>query len=205
MYVDDILAIYLDPKSILKDIHCMLRFNHYNIEVPERSLGARLQLKTLNYIQCWTITSVYYINYAVANVEEAIKTKQWRLLDRYNTPMMSVYVPELLQNLMPEITNTIKNSSVCWFWNWPSKSWYSVGDIHSLPVSRMSNRRTHASGDTYIFILWRVNLTWDSMWTQVFPKLIMGYSIQSNRISFNTTRMLKNQFPIGLHDHRYHS
>ena len=39
MYVDDILAISLDPKSILQDLQHMVTFKNDNIEVLDSYLG----------------------------------------------------------------------------------------------------------------------------------------------------------------------
>ena len=70
MYVENILDLSLDTKLILKDIQYMIIFNNYRIKLPVSYLGAQFQFNTLNNIQCWTITIIYYINAAIANAEE---------------------------------------------------------------------------------------------------------------------------------------
>ena len=75
MYVDDILAISLDPKAIVIKIPHMIILNNDKIEVPYIYLGEQLELEPLSDIQFWTIINVDYINDAIYNVEEEIKTK----------------------------------------------------------------------------------------------------------------------------------
>jgi len=43
---------------------------------PDMCLGAKLQLKELNGIQCWTITSVDHINAAIKTIEEGNKKER---------------------------------------------------------------------------------------------------------------------------------
>jgi hypothetical protein len=57
MYVDDILAISCDARSILEEIQGTFKFKNGSIETPEYYLGAKLQKKPLNGLECWTITS----------------------------------------------------------------------------------------------------------------------------------------------------
>ena len=75
LYVDDILAISLDPKVIVIKIPHMIILNNDKIEVPYIYLGEQLELEPLSDIQFWTIINVDYINDAIYNVEEEIKTK----------------------------------------------------------------------------------------------------------------------------------
>lgn len=95
MYVDDILVISLDPMSIMKELQKSVKFKNDKIETPSNYLGAKLQLKNINDIWCWSITSVDYVKAAVQNVEETIKKKRWRMPGKASTPMVNSYVPEL--------------------------------------------------------------------------------------------------------------
>jgi hypothetical protein len=75
MYVDDILAISCDPNAILEDVQKTFKLKNDKIEPPEFYLGAKLQEKPINGLNCWTITSQDYVKAAVKNVEEAIKRR----------------------------------------------------------------------------------------------------------------------------------
>ena len=75
MYVDDILAISLDSKAIVIKIPHMIILNNDKIEVPYIYLEEQLELEPLSDIQFWNIINVDYINDAIYNVEEEIKTK----------------------------------------------------------------------------------------------------------------------------------
>ena len=61
MYVDDILAISCDPRAILEDVQKTFKFKNDKIEPPEFYLGAKLQEKPINNVQCWTVTSHDYV------------------------------------------------------------------------------------------------------------------------------------------------
>ena len=51
-------------------------------------MGAKLQKKAMDNIEYWTIGSVHYFQAAVAMVEEGLKTKRWKLLNKVTTPMV---------------------------------------------------------------------------------------------------------------------
>jgi hypothetical protein len=65
MYVDDILSISCDARAILEEIQGTFKFKNGKIETPDYYLGAKLQRKPLNRVQCWTITSQDYFKAAV--------------------------------------------------------------------------------------------------------------------------------------------
>ena len=58
-------------------------------------LGARLELKTLNGKNVWTMCSKDYVKFAVSNIEGQLQSKHMRLLKEALTPMNSDYIPEL--------------------------------------------------------------------------------------------------------------
>lgn len=95
MYVDDILVISHEPMSIMKELQKSVKFKNDKIEAPTNYLGARLQLKQINDVECWSITSVDYIKAAVQNVEETLKNKRWKLTGKATTPMTNSFVPEM--------------------------------------------------------------------------------------------------------------
>jgi hypothetical protein len=96
MYVDDILLISCDPRAILEEIQSTFKFKNGKIEAPEFYLGAKLQKKSINGIQCWRITSQDYVKAAVKNVEEAIKKSGRRLpTSNIDTPRNITFSPEM--------------------------------------------------------------------------------------------------------------
>jgi hypothetical protein len=73
MYVDDILTVSANPMPIMEDIQWMFKFKNDKIAEPSNYLGAKLQRKNINGIDCWSITSVDYVKAAVETVQEEIK------------------------------------------------------------------------------------------------------------------------------------
>ena len=82
MYVDDILAISMDPTAILKRMEGdTVQYKNGKVEPPEIYLGVKLQVKEINDYSCWTIsTSTDYIKAAVQTVKDSVnKDKcQWK-------------------------------------------------------------------------------------------------------------------------------
>ena len=73
MYVDDILAISMDPTAILKSMEGdTVKYKNGKIEPPEMYLGAKLQEKEINDYSCWTISSADYIKAAVQTVKDSV-------------------------------------------------------------------------------------------------------------------------------------
>jgi hypothetical protein len=73
----------------------MVKFKNDKIEEPSNYLGARLQKKKINGIDCWSISSVDYVKAAIDNVEEGLRKKRWKLPTKVTTPMASAFGPEL--------------------------------------------------------------------------------------------------------------
>ena len=98
MYVDDILAISMDPPAILKSMEGdTVKYKNGKIEPPEMYLGSKLQEMEINDYSCWTISSSDYIKGAVQTVKDSVnKDKcQWKLPSKVPTPMVSSFVLEL--------------------------------------------------------------------------------------------------------------
>jgi len=96
-YVDDILAISIDPKSVLEGLKGgTVKFKNDKIETPEMYLGAKLQKKSIDGMECWTITSEEYIKAAVNTIKTSIsKGGRWTMPKGAKTPMNITFVPEL--------------------------------------------------------------------------------------------------------------
>ena len=94
MYVDDILAISVDPKGILEDVQRTFKLKNDKIEPPDFYLGAKFQEKMINGIKCWTITSQEYVKAAVKNVEEGCRNSRWKMpTGNVHTPINATYTP----------------------------------------------------------------------------------------------------------------
>jgi Reverse transcriptase (RNA-dependent DNA polymerase) len=110
MYVDDILVISIDPRSILEDVQRTFKLKNDKIEPPDFYLGAKLQEKVLNGIKCWTITSHDYVKAAVANIEESTRGTRWKIPPgNVHTPMNGTYTPEL------DVTQELDEGDVTFF------------------------------------------------------------------------------------------
>ena len=96
MYVDDILAISIDPTGILKIMEGKtVKYKNGKIAPPEMYLGARLKRKMINGNMCWTITSYDYVISDVQTIKDAITRKPWKMPKTADTPMTKSFVPEL--------------------------------------------------------------------------------------------------------------
>ena len=110
MYVDDILAISCEARPILEEVQRTFKLKNDKIEAPDYYLGAKLQLKPLNGIMCWTITSQEYVKAAVRNVEETLRNTRRRLpTANIDTPMNITYTPEL------DVTEELSDDDVTFY------------------------------------------------------------------------------------------
>ena len=94
MYVDDILSVSIDPRSILEEFQRDFKFKNDQIDPPTNYLGARLEKKSINGFDCWTVSSVDYVNAAIKTIEEKLTSNQ-RLPSKVVTPMTANYTPEM--------------------------------------------------------------------------------------------------------------
>lgn len=94
-YVDDLLAISVDPVGVMKQIEKRFKFKGDKIEVPSSYLGAKLSLRDSYGKKVWAITSEEYIKASLKTVEAAIQGTSWKLPGKVDGPMTSSYVPEL--------------------------------------------------------------------------------------------------------------
>ena len=73
VYVDNILAISMNPTEILKSMEGKtFKYKNGNINTPEMYLGARLKRKMNNGHMCWTITSYDCVVAAVKKTKDAV-------------------------------------------------------------------------------------------------------------------------------------
>lgn len=81
-----------------------IRFKNNKIAPPEMYLGTKLQLKSINGHNSWSITSVDYINTAVKMITDAVKGTPWQIPKTTRTPMTASFVPELDMSPPSDIT-----------------------------------------------------------------------------------------------------
>ena len=94
VYVDDILCISYKPKETIGKIQERFKFKKDKIAPPDFYLGGKVQLKGLNGINIWTITSTDYVKAAVENLEKQLGKKGLKLPSAVQ-PMATGFVPEL--------------------------------------------------------------------------------------------------------------
>lgn len=95
VYVDDLLEISTDARSVMLEIAVKFKLKKDKIESPRVYLGGRLSNKSLNGKDVWTMSSVDYVKAIVKNLEVRLSKKGIRLPSRATTPMTSDYIPEL--------------------------------------------------------------------------------------------------------------
>ena len=61
MYVDNTLAISMQPRDVMKEIERRLKFKNDKVEEPSSCLGAQLQNKVIDGWDCWTFTCLDYV------------------------------------------------------------------------------------------------------------------------------------------------
>lgn len=94
-YVDDILAIDLDPDAIMTQIGERFKFKNNEVKEPSSYLGAKLQRRNLHGIPMWTMSSENYTAAALKNVEDQLRGTRWSLPKHVTTPLPPDYHPEL--------------------------------------------------------------------------------------------------------------
>jgi hypothetical protein len=94
-YVDDVLAISMDPETTLNALKTTFTLKDNKIEPPEMYLGAQLGKLDVDGVSCWTMSAEKYVTAAVKNVEEALSKRGLRLPSKCYTPLPTDYKPEL--------------------------------------------------------------------------------------------------------------
>ena len=73
VYMDDLLAISLDAQSIILEVAEKLKLKKDNIDPPGVYLGGRLDNKSLNEHEIWTMSSVDYVKVIINNINVRLK------------------------------------------------------------------------------------------------------------------------------------
>jgi hypothetical protein len=94
VYVDDIFSISHDTARTMDAIQEEFKFKNDEVAVPDVYLGAKLEKKVMNGVECWTMASDKYVNAAIQNVETKLAAESKTLPKKCLTPMASNYRPE---------------------------------------------------------------------------------------------------------------
>ena len=96
IYVDNILAISIDPTEVLKSMEGKkVKYKNSKKAPPDMYLGERLKRNMINGNMCCNITSYDYVISAVQTIKDAITRNPWNMSKTADTPMTKSFVPEL--------------------------------------------------------------------------------------------------------------
>ena len=71
-YVDDVLAMSMNPADTLEGLKSVFTFKDNEIEAPSIYLGAQLGQMDVDGVQCWTMSAEKYVAESVKTVEESL-------------------------------------------------------------------------------------------------------------------------------------
>ena len=100
-YVDDILSISHDAKSILQSLQGQFKLKGDKIEPPDMYLGAQLGTMQVEGNEGWFMSSEKYVKSAIQNIEETLQKMGQRLPSKCKMPLAYGYRPEL--DVTPEL------------------------------------------------------------------------------------------------------
>ena len=103
LYVDDVLVISDRAEAVLrKEIGQHFVLKQESIAKPTQYLGGKLREVTLeNGVSAWAFGSSQYVQSAVSNVEEYLRSKGEKLVAKAPTPLSNGYRPEI--DMSPEL------------------------------------------------------------------------------------------------------
>ena len=100
-YVDDILSVSRDAKSILQSLQGQFKLKGDKIEPPDMYLGAQLGTMQVEGNEGRFMSSEKYMKSAIQNIEETLQKTGQRLPSICKTPLAYGYRPEL--DVTPEL------------------------------------------------------------------------------------------------------
>ena len=100
-YIDDILSVSHDAKSILQSLQGQFKLKGDKIEPPDMYLGAQLGTMQVEGKDGWFMSSEKYIKSAIQNIEETLQKMGQRLPSKCKTPLAYGYHLEL--DVTPEL------------------------------------------------------------------------------------------------------
>ena len=100
-YIDDILSVSHDAKSILQSLQGQFKLKGDKIEPPDIYLGAQLGTTQVEGNEGWFMYSEKYVKSTIQNTEETLQKMGQRLPSRCKTTLAYGYRPEL--DVTPEL------------------------------------------------------------------------------------------------------
>ena len=101
IYVNDLLCILHDPKTIMDTLLCSYMLKSGSVKEPTEYLGLEIQKyhilgnTDLNKKECWAMSSDKYVKHAIADVELELAQNDQCLQMKVHTPLSNGYHPEL--------------------------------------------------------------------------------------------------------------
>ena len=101
VYVDDVLAISIDPKAIMEDIGKSFTIKDSKYGPPETYLGANIEKVQLDDgLNAWSMHSRHYVRNLIKTVEDLLQEDGRQLKGRWSskshtTPLPKTYKLEL--------------------------------------------------------------------------------------------------------------
>ena len=100
-YVDDILSVSHDAKSVLQSLQGQFKLKGDKIEPPDMYLGAQLGTMHVEGNEGRFMSSEKYVRSAIQNIEETLQKTGQQLPSKCKTPVAYGYRPEL--DFTPEL------------------------------------------------------------------------------------------------------
>ena len=100
-YVNDILSVSHDAKSILQSLQGQFKLKGDKIEPPDMYLGAQLGTMQVEGNEGWFMSSEKYVKSTIQNIEETLQKTGQRLPSKHKMPLAYGYSAEL--DITPEL------------------------------------------------------------------------------------------------------
>ena len=100
-YINDILSVSHDAKSILQSLQPHFKLKGDKLEPPDMYLGAQLGTMQVEGNERWFMSSEKYVKSAIQNIEETLQKTGQRFPSKCKTPLAYGYRPEV--DVTPEL------------------------------------------------------------------------------------------------------
>ena len=106
LYTDDALVVSENGEHVLRrEIGKYFELKEESIGPPQLYLGGRMRkVELTNGVKAWSFSSSQYVQAAVKNVEEHLEGRNLKLVSRAETPISTLYRPEV--DISPELNAT---------------------------------------------------------------------------------------------------
>ena len=121
-YVDDILSVSHDAKSILQSLQGQFELKGNKIEHQDMYLGAQLGTMKVEGNEGWFMSSEKYVRSAIQNIEETLQKTGQRLASKCKMPLVYGYHQEL--DVTPELKadGLQQYHELIWILRWAANS-----------------------------------------------------------------------------------